>query len=122
MSSSRRPIYLDYNATTLVDPAVFAAMRPFLADDFGNPSSSHAYGHRAHEAMDRARKQVASILGAAPDEIVFTGLGSEANNLAIKGVALAALGGSLQRTRNQPGHLRLLPRWSIRLSSTPAAT
>ena len=105
MPESRRPIYLDYNATTPVDPAVFAAMRPYLTDDFGNPSSNHAYGHRAHEAMDRARAQVASILGAAPDEIVFTGSGSEANNLAIKGVALATLGRNSRRPNGHPAHL-----------------
>ena len=83
------PIYLDYNATTPVDPAVVEAMLPYLSSHFGNPSSSHRYGHWAHEAVDRARVQVASVLGCAPDEIIFTGGGSESDNLAIRGIALA---------------------------------
>src|SRR3954466_10493715 len=83
------PIYLDYNATTPVDPAVAEAMRPFLADHFGNPSSAHAYGQAAHSAVEAARAQVAALIGADPDEIVFTGGGSEASNLAIKGVCFA---------------------------------
>lgn len=86
---SDRPIYLDYNATTPVDPAVFAAMRPYLEEVFGNPSSGHAYGRAAHEAVERARRQVADLLGAQPGEIVFTGGGSEADNLAICGVAFS---------------------------------
>jgi cysteine desulfurase len=84
-----RPIYLDYNATTPVAPEVFAAIRPYLEEQFGNPSSSHAYGTAAHDAVAKARREVASLLGCQPDQIVFTGAGSEANNLAIKGVAFA---------------------------------
>src|SRR5688572_13762511 len=87
-----RPIYLDYNATTPIAPEVFEAMVPFLQEHFGNPSSSHAYGAAALEAVDRARSQVAGLIGCAPSEIVFTGAGSEANNLAIKGVAFARRG------------------------------
>jgi cysteine desulfurase len=83
------PIYLDYNATTPVDPAVVEAMLPYLSSHFGNPSSSHGYGHRSHEAVDRARWQVAGLLGCAPHEIIFTGGGSECDNLAIRGIALA---------------------------------
>src|ERR1700720_4710168 len=83
------PIYLDYNATTPIDPAVVEVMLPYLSSHFGNPSSSHRYGHSAHEAADRARWQVADLLGCAPDEIVFTGAGSESDNLAIRGIALA---------------------------------
>jgi cysteine desulfurase len=83
------PIYLDYNATTPVDPAVVEAMLPSLSLHFGNPSSSHHYGRQAHEAVDRARSQVAGLLGCAPDEIIFTGGGSESDNLAIRGIALA---------------------------------
>lgn len=86
-----RPIYLDYNATTPVDPAVLAAMTPYLAERFGNPSSAHAYGRAAREAVERAREEVAALLGAAPGEIVFTGGGSEASNHAIKGLAFKAL-------------------------------
>ena len=81
------PIYLDYNATTPVDPRVLEAMRPYFREQFGNPSSSHAYGLAAHAAVDRARNQVAAVLGCSPEEIVFTGGGSEADNLAIKGIA-----------------------------------
>jgi len=84
---SERPIYLDYNATTPVDPAVFAAMRPYLEEEFGNPSSGHAYGQPAREAVEHARRQVADLLGAQTHEIVFTGGGSEADNLAILGIA-----------------------------------
>ena len=82
------PIYLDYNATTPVDPAVVEAMLPYLSMHFGNPSSAHAYGHAAHDAVDTARKQVASLLGCSSSEIIFTGGGSESDNLAIRGVAL----------------------------------
>jgi len=85
------PIYLDYNATTPVDPRVADAMRPFLAEHFGNPSSSHAYGAAPRGALAAARAQVADLVGAAPGEIVFTGSGSEADTLAIRGVVLAAL-------------------------------
>ncbi|HZU68700.1 MAG TPA: cysteine desulfurase family protein [Ktedonobacteraceae bacterium] len=83
------PIYLDYNATTPVDPAVVEAMLPYLAIHFGNPSSTHAYGHATREAVDAARKQVASLLNCSPAEIAFTGGGSESDNLAIRGAALA---------------------------------
>lgn len=82
------PIYLDYNATTPVDPAVADAILPFLRDHFGNPSSSHVYGQTAHAAVDTARGQVARLIGAHPDEVVFTGGGSEASNQAIKGTCL----------------------------------
>jgi cysteine desulfurase len=82
-------IYLDYNASTPIDPAVAAAMRPFLDDHFGNPSSGHWASLGAKAALDTARRQVASLLGGHSDEIVFTSGGSEANNLAIKGVFFA---------------------------------
>jgi len=88
---SERPVYLDYNATTPVDPAVFAAMRPYLEAEFGNPSSGHEYGRTARDAVVEARRQVALLLGAAPEEILFTGGGSEADNLAIVGLALTRL-------------------------------
>jgi cysteine desulfurase len=92
-----QPIYLDYNATTPLDPAVVDAMLPYLREHFGNPSSSHAFGRTAHEAVDRARQQVAELLGAQPDEIVFTGGGSEASNLAVKGAVFAKLHGLFGR-------------------------
>src|SRR5262245_37672991 len=82
-------IYLDHNASTPVDPAVAAAMQPFLTADFGNPSSGHWASRNAKAALERARAQVAALLGCAADEIVFTGGGSEANNLALKGVFFA---------------------------------
>jgi cysteine desulfurase len=83
-------IYLDHNATTPVDPDVLEAMLPYLRDGFGNPSSRHAHGARARAAVERARGEVAALIGAAPDEMVFTSGGTEANNLAIAGVARAA--------------------------------
>lgn len=83
------PIYLDYNATTPVDPAVVEAMLPYLSRHFGNPSSTHAYGQMAHHAVDAVRRQVASLLGCRAQEITFTGGGSESDNLALRGVALA---------------------------------
>jgi cysteine desulfurase len=89
MKSARRPIYLDYNATTPVDPAVVEAMLPYLREHFGNPSSTHTYGELAADAVDNARSRVASLLGCHPDEMVFTSCASESNNLAIKGVAFA---------------------------------
>ncbi|HEX7605010.1 MAG TPA: cysteine desulfurase family protein [Polyangiaceae bacterium] len=83
------PIYLDHNATTPLLPEVVEAMLPYLREHFGNPSSGHVYGTRARDAVDRARAQVAALLGCDPDEIVFTSGGTEANNLAIRGVAEA---------------------------------
>ena len=87
------PVYLDYNATTPVAPEVVAAMLPFLGEHFGNPSSSHPYGRKAAEAVRQARESIANLLGAAAGEIVFTGSATEANNLALLGVA-RALGGA----------------------------
>ncbi len=83
------PIYLDYNATTPVDPLVADAIEPYLHQHFGNPSSTHVYGRNAHQAVERAREQVAKLIGAQASEIVFTGCATEANNLAIRGVARA---------------------------------
>ncbi|MFA6107857.1 MAG: aminotransferase class V-fold PLP-dependent enzyme [Candidatus Latescibacterota bacterium] len=90
MTEDRDPIYLDHNATTPVHPEVLEAMLPYLREQFGNPSSSHAYGQRAHAAVERAREQIAALLGCAADEIVFTSGGTEANNLAIRGTLAAA--------------------------------
>ena len=86
------PIYLDHNATTPVDPRVAAAMQPWLGGGFGNPSSAHALGRAARQAVDRARGQVADLLGCAPDEVVFTSGGTEADNHAILGTAYARRG------------------------------
>src|SRR5256886_7397366 len=82
-------IYLDYNATTPVDPIVVEAMLPYLSTHFGNPSSTHRYGYVTRQAIDTARKQVAQLLGCTAGETIFTGCGSESDNLAIRGVALA---------------------------------
>ena len=84
-----RHIYLDYNASTPIDPAVAAAMRPFLDGRYGNPSSGHWASIEAKAALDNARGQVAALLNCQDDEIVFTSGGSEANNLALKGVFFA---------------------------------
>ena len=85
-----RPVYLDYHATTPVDPRVLEAMLPFFSDHFGNPASrQHAYGWEALDAVDRARSQVAALINASPGEIVFTSGATESNNLAIKGCAQA---------------------------------
>lgn len=82
------PIYLDFNATTPLAPEVVKVMLNYMQEDFGNPSSSHYYGVRARQGVETARRQVADCIGVQVDEIVFTGSGSEANNLAIKGAAL----------------------------------
>ena len=80
-----KPIYLDYNGTTPLDPEVVLSMRKFLEEDFGNPSSSHLYGIEPRRAVARARQQVASLIGCAPREIIFTSGGTESNNFAILG-------------------------------------
>jgi cysteine desulfurase len=85
-------IYLDYAATTPTHPEVIKAMLPYFTDAFGNPSSIHSYGQEAKDAMGKARNQVAALIGAKSDEIVFTGSGTEADNFAVKGVALAKQG------------------------------
>ncbi|MCQ9328276.1 IscS subfamily cysteine desulfurase [Pelistega suis] len=85
---STRPIYLDYSATTPVDPRVAEAMIPWLCENFGNPASrSHSYGWEAEDAVEKARAQVASLVKADPREIVWTSGATESNNLAIKGAA-----------------------------------
>src|SRR5471032_959190 len=86
--SQKMPIYLDYSATTPVDPRVAAKMIPFLVEQFGNPASrSHAYGWETEEAVEEAREQVAALVGADAKEIVWTSGATESNNLAIKGAA-----------------------------------
>jgi cysteine desulfurase len=84
-----KPVYLDYNATTPVDPAVLKAMLPCLGDEFGNPSSAHPLGRRARDAIEAARAEVARLIGAMPDEILFTSGGTESSNIAIRGAASA---------------------------------
>jgi cysteine desulfurase len=84
-----RPIYLDYNATTPIAPEVLEAMLPALREVWGNPSSTHPYGVRAREAVERAREEVAGLVGCEPDEVIFTSGGTESDNAAIVGVAEA---------------------------------
>ena len=90
-----RRIYLDHSATTPVDPRVAEVLARSLTENFGNPSSVHAFGQRARAAVDRARREVAALINARPNEIIFTSGGTEANNLAIRGIceASAAHGG-----------------------------
>ena len=84
-----RPIYLDFNATTPIDHIVSEAMLPYLEEHFGNPSTNYVYGQRTRQAVEHAREQVASLIGAKPEEIVFTSGGSESDNQAVIGTALA---------------------------------
>src|SRR6185369_6023501 len=96
-SALMKPIYLDYNATTPIDPLAVYEMSPYLKEHFGNPSSNHPYGKRAHEGVELGRKRLAALLGCAAKEIVFTGGGTEANNHALIGSAFA--------NREQGNHL-----------------
>jgi cysteine desulfurase len=97
--ASQTQIYLDHAATTPVDPAVVAAMLPHWSAGWGNPSSLYAAGRAARAAIDDSRTAVARVLGCTPNEIVFTGGGTEGDNLALKGVIDAA------RAGGQPTHL-----------------
>ncbi|MFZ5811430.1 MAG: aminotransferase class V-fold PLP-dependent enzyme, partial [Thermodesulfobacteriota bacterium] len=80
-----RPLYFDHNATTPIAPRVFAAMRPYLDEHFGNPGSAHIWGLRARNAVDEAREKTAALIGAGPGEIVFTGCATESNNTVLFG-------------------------------------
>lgn len=84
-------IYLDYNATTPIDPRVLEEMMPYLSENYGNPSSIHSFGRKGKEALDKAREQVSQLISASPKEIVFTSGGSEAANFAIKSTARSLL-------------------------------
>lgn len=102
-----RRIYLDNSATTPVDPRVVEAMMPYLTEQFGNASSIHYYGQQARSAVDKARHQVAHLIGARPNEVIFTSGGTESNNLAIRGLLEASVGGpQVSKGSTQPsGHL-----------------
>ena len=84
------PIYLDHAATTPTDPRVVEAMLPYFTEDYGNPSSTHRFGRKAEGAIETARASIANILNCSPKEIIFTGCGSESDNLALRGSVLAA--------------------------------
>ena len=103
MTQNKRRIYLDHAATTPVDARVIAAMQPYWAEHFGNTSSIHSIGREAQQGLDQARRTVAEVLGCAPQEIVFTGCGTESDNLAIRGAAFAA------REANRGNHLITIP-------------
>jgi cysteine desulfurase len=102
MTMDAAPIYLDYNATTPVDPGVLEAMLPYLRNHFGNPSSQHRYGQEVRAAIIQARSEVARLIGAQPDEILFTSGGTESTNHALKGAATAAL------DRGEPAHRQVV--------------
>lgn len=102
----RPPLYMDHHATTPVDPRVLEAMLPYFTEHFGNPASrGHPFGWRADEAVEKARGQVAALIGAKAKEIVFTSGATESDNLALKGVALAALD---QRRAQQGGRVHVV--------------
>lgn len=102
---SPQPIYLDYNATTPVDPQVRDAMLPFLDNHYGNPSSTHSYGKKVSRAIDQARKQTASLIQASTPEIIFTSGGSESNNHALQGILLPALRAWHAGETDEPPHV-----------------
>ena len=125
MSDPARSIYLDYNASTPIDPRVAEVMRPLLDGPHANPSATHAGGWAAHALLDRARAQVANSLGSSPDEIVFTSGGSEADNLALKGVFFALKGRGDHVITTAVEHpailepLRFLERFGARVTVVP---
>ena len=125
MSEPAHPIYLDYNASTPIDPRVVAVMRPLLEGPFANPSATHSGGRTARALLDRARAQVADLLGCGPDEIVFTSGGSEADNLALTGVYFALKGRGDHIITTAVEHpailepLRFLERFGARLTIIP---
>ena len=88
-SRPQRQIYLDHAATTPVAPEVVQAMLPYFSEYYGNPSSIHRTGRRANVALENARRAIAGLIGAKAGEIVFTGCGSESDNAALRGIALA---------------------------------
>jgi cysteine desulfurase len=94
-----RRVYLDHNASTPVHPEVLAAMLPYFAEQYGNPSSIHGFGREARDAVEAAREEIARFLGVANEEIVFTSGGTESDNLAIKGVAHGRSGGHIITSR-----------------------
>jgi cysteine desulfurase len=120
-----RKVYLDNTATTPLLPEVREAMMPYLGDIFGNPSSLHDWGDGAREAIEAARDQVAQLIGANTDEMIFTGSGTESNNLAIKGLALAQQNKGKHVVVSAIEHFsvlhsaRTLAKWGFEVSEVP---
>ena len=120
-----RKVYLDNTATTPLLPEVREAMMPYLGDMFGNPSSLHDWGDGAREAIEAARDQVAQLIGANTDEMIFTGSGTESNNLAIKGLALAQQNKGKHLVVSAVEHFsvlhsaRTLAKWGFEVSEVP---
>ena len=120
-----RKVYLDNAATTPLLPEVRAAMLPFLGETFGNPSSLHDWGDVARQAVDEARSQVAELVGANAEEIIFTGSGTEANNLAVKGLALAQQSKGKHVVVSSVEHFsalhsaRTLEKWGFEMTQVP---
>ncbi len=104
----RQRYYFDHNATTPVRPEVIEAMMPYLTHKFGNASSAHSYGREAHLAMERSRETVAGLIGAAPDEIVFTGCGTESDNIALLGYMQSAPEGRNRLITSKVEHSAIL--------------
>ena len=120
-----RKVYLDNAATTPLLPEVHQAMMPYLGDTFGNPSSLHDWGDGAREAVEEARTQVAQLISANPDEIIFTGSGTESNNFAVKGLALAQQNKGKHVVVSAIEHFsvlhsaRTLEKWGFEVSEVP---
>ena len=120
-----REVYLDNTASAPLLPEVREAMMPYLGDIFGNPSSLHNWGDGAREAMEAARGQVAQLIGASTDEMIFTGSGTESNNLAIKGLALAQQNKGKHVVVSAIEHFsvlhsaRTLAKWGFEVSEVP---
>ncbi|MBA7479479.1 MAG: aminotransferase class V-fold PLP-dependent enzyme [Dehalococcoidia bacterium] len=120
-----RKVYLDHAATTPLLPEVREAMLPYLGELFGNPSCLHDWGDAARETMDTAREQVAELIGASADEIIFTGSGTESNNFAIKGLALAQQGRGKHIIVSAIEHFsvlhsaKTLEKWGFEFSEVP---
>ncbi|MGH7315388.1 MAG: cysteine desulfurase family protein, partial [Candidatus Rokuibacteriota bacterium] len=96
-----RRVYLDHNASTPMHPEVVAAMLPYFSERFGNPSSVHGFGREAREGLETAREQVAHFLRVGKEEIVFTSGGTESDNMAIKGVAMARRRGHIITSKTE---------------------
>src|SRR5262247_1461 len=97
-------VYLDHNATTPVEPEVLQAMLPYLSGEFGNAASIHTPGQRARAAVEKAREQVAALIGARPQEVVFTSGGTESDNHAIFGIVRGSGAGAARGAQKEAKH------------------